>query len=824
MDTHMPPRQKLVVVGNGMAGMRTVDELLKRAPLKYDITVFGAEPHVNYDRIMLSSVLAGEKDLEQIVINPRSWYDENGIDLIVGDAVVAIDTAARTVTSAAGRVVAYDKLLLATGSRPIAPPVPGLDLPGVCAFRDIADVNTMIQASEQHSRAIVIGGGLLGLEAANGLLRRGMQVAVVHLMGTLMERQLDKAAAELLQRELDERGMNFFTNGQTEAIFGDGRVQGVRLADGREIPGDLVVLAIGIRPNVDLAKAAGLAINRGVEVGDDMRTSVPEIFAVGECVEHRGKTYGLVAPLWDMAKVCADHLAREDAVSDYVPAAMATRLKVTGIDLFSAGDFIGDETTEEVVFRDAARNTYKRLVLRDDTLVGAVLYGDAQDGGWYFQLLREGKPLGSLRDTVIFGQAFGNLAAGAPTADPTVAVAALPDAAEICGCNGVCKGKILGAIAEHGLTTPEGVRARTKASASCGSCTPQVEQLLTLALGDGYAAKPAGEKPMCKCTSHSHDQVRRAITGQALRTMPEVMGALGWTTPDGCHVCRPALNFYLLVAWPGEYVDDQQSRFVNERMHANIQKDGTYSVIPRMWGGLTTADELRAIADVVDKYAIPTVKVTGGQRIDLLGVKREQLPHVWKDLNDAGMVSGHAYGKALRTVKTCVGSEWCRFGTQDSTGMGVKLERMTWGSWHAHKVKLAVSGCPRNCAEATIKDFGVVAVDSGWELHVGGNGGIHVRATDLLCKVTTEEEVLEYCGAYLQLYREEARYLERTAPWLERVGLAHVKARVVEDEAGRRALHAKFLHAQTFSQNDPWAERAPGADAAAPFRTLATVE
>ncbi|MEA1652720.1 nitrite reductase large subunit NirB [Nitrospirillum sp. BR 11164] len=823
MDTHMPPRQKLVVVGNGMAGMRTVDELLKRNPLKYDITVFGAEPHVNYDRIMLSSVLAGEKDLEQIVINPRSWYEENGIELITGDAVTAIDTAARTVTSASGRVVAYDKVLLATGSRPIAPPVPGLDLPGVCAFRDIADVNTMIAASQTHKRAIVIGGGLLGLEAANGLLRRGMQVAVVHLMGTLMERQLDKAAAELLQRELDERGMNFFTNGQTEEIFGDGRVQGVRLADGREIPGDLVVLAIGIRPNIDLARAAGLAINRGIEVGDDMRTSVPDIFAVGECVEHRGKTYGLVAPLWDMAKVCADHLAREEATSDYVPAAMATRLKVTGIDVFSAGDFIGDETTEEVVFRDAARNTYKRLVLRDDKLVGAVLYGDAQDGGWYFQLLREDKPLGELRDTLIFGQAFASLAAGAPAADPTAAVAALPEEAEICGCNGVCKGKIMGAIAEHGLTTLEGVRARTKASASCGSCTPQVEQLLALSLGDGYA-KPTGEKPLCKCTTHSHDQVRHAIVTQGLRTMPAVMSSLGWATPDGCHVCRPALNFYLLVAWPGEYQDDQQSRFVNERNHANIQKDGTYSVVPRMWGGLTTADELRAIADVVDKYAIPTVKVTGGQRIDLLGVTREQLPHVWKDLNDAGMVSGHAYGKALRTVKTCVGSEWCRFGTQDSTGMGVKLERMTWGSWHAHKVKLAVSGCPRNCAEATIKDFGVVAVDSGWELHVGGNGGIHVRVTDLLCKVTTEEEVLEYCGAYLQLYREESRYLERTAPWIERVGLQHVKDRIVEDEAGRKALYAKFLYAQKFSQDDPWAERAPGKAAAAPFRTLATVE
>jgi nitrite reductase (NADH) large subunit len=400
---------------------------------------------------------------------------------------------------------------------------------------------------------------------------------------------------------------------------------------------------------------------------------------------------------------------------------------------------------------------------------------------------------------VIFGQ---NVAG----ADPSAAIAALPDEAEICGCNGVCKGKITGAIAARGLTTLDAVRAHTKASSSCGSCTTQVEALLALSLGGAYA-KPQGEKPMCRCTGLDHDSVRREILAQRLKTIPEVQQALGWATPDGCHSCRPALNYYLLCAWPGSYRDDPQSRFVNERMHANIQKDGTYSVVPRMWGGVTSAKELRAIADVVDRYQIPTVKVTGGQRIDLLGVKKEQLPDVWRDLNAAGMVSGHAYGKALRTVKTCVGSEWCRFGTQDSTAMGIALERMTWGSWHPHKVKLAVSGCPRNCAEATIKDFGVIAVESGWELHVGGNGGIKVRATDFLCKVSTEALVLEYCAAFLQLYREEARYLERTAPWVERVGMEHIRRRVVEDEASRKALEQRFLFAQRFAQVDPWAER-----------------
>ena len=822
MDMNSPQRRRLVVVGNGMAGMRTVEELLKRAPLRYDITVFGAEPHPNYDRIALSSVLAGEKTLDGIVINSREWYAANGIRLIAGDPVVAIDRAARTVTSAAGVTVGYDRLLLATGSKPLAPPIPGLGLPGTCAFRDIADVETMLEAARSHRRAVVIGGGLLGLEAAWGLKRRGMGVALVHLMPTLMERQLDATAGTLLQRDLDRRGIAFFTNGQTEEITGTDRATGVKLADGREIEADLVVVAIGIRPNIDLARAADLPVNRGIVVDDGLRTADPDIFAVGECIEHRGQLFGLVAPIWEQAKVCAARLAGEED-ADYATPPLSTRLKITGIDVFSAGALAAaDAADEEITFQDVARGVYRKLVLREDRVVGAVMYGDVADAGWYFQLLREGTDVAPLRDTLILGRAVTMAAAGAAVPDPSAAVAGLPDAAEICGCNGVCKGTITAAIRDLKLTTLDQVRAHTKASASCGSCTGQVEGLLALALGAEFA-QPAGEKPMCKCTAHGHDAVRKAILTEGLKTIPQVMNRLGWTKPEGCASCRPALNYYLLCAWPGEYVDDARSRFVNERMHANIQKDGTYSVVPRMWGGLTNAKELRAIADVVEKYAIPEVKVTGGQRIDLFGVKREQLPHVWRDLNAAGMVSGHAYAKGLRTVKTCVGSTWCRFGTQDSTGMGVALEKMTWGSWHPHKVKMAVSGCPRNCAEATIKDFGVVAVDSGWELSVGGNGGIHVRATDFLCKVATPEEVLEYCGAFLQLYREEARYLERTAPWVERVGIDYVRRRVVEDAVGRRALHARFLHAQQFAQVDPWAERAAGADAPA-FATLVPAE
>ncbi|CAO3425748.1 nitrite reductase large subunit NirB [Azospirillum doebereinerae] len=803
-DSHVTGdrKERLIVVGNGMAGMRTVEELLAKAPGRYDITVFGAEPHPNYNRIMLSPVLAGEKTFDQIVLNSRAWYEENGITLLTGEPVESIDRKARTVTSMAGRVLGYDRLLLATGSMPFIIPVPGSTLPGVVGFRDLADVDTMLAAAAKGGRAVVIGGGLLGLEAANGLRVKGMEVTVIHLMPTLMERQLDPSAGTLLQRELERRGIEVLTGADTAEILGGARVEAVRLKDGRELPADLVVMAVGIRPNMALGKAAGLDCGRGIRVDDAMRTSDPAVFAVGECVEHRGQTYGLVAPLFEMAKVLASALVEEEGVG-YAGSVTSTKLKVTGVDVFSAGDFSGGEGTEDIVFRDAARGVYKRLVLKDGRLLGAVLYGDTKDGGWYFSLLKDGAELGAERDTMIFGQGFG----GADSANPKAAVAALPDSAEICGCNGVCKGTIVKAITDKGLTSLDEVRAHTKASASCGTCTGTVETLLAVTLGDAFKAAPT-VKPMCKCTGHSHDAVRAAIVAQDLRTMPDVFQALEWTTPNGCASCRPALNYYLLCAWPGEYRDDYQSRYINERAHANIQKDGTYSVVPRMWGGLTTASELRAIADVVDKFAIPTVKVTGGQRIDLFGVKKEDLPAVWADLNAAGMVSGHAYAKGLRTVKTCVGSEWCRFGTQDSTGLGVKLERLTWGTWTPHKVKLAVSGCPRNCAEATIKDLGVVCVDSGYELHVGGNGGLHVRACDFLVKVATEEEVFEYTGAFMQLYREEARYLERTAPWIERVGLDHVKAVLVDDPEGRRALNARFVFSQTFSQDDPWAERA----------------
>ncbi len=825
-------KQKLVLVGNGMAGVRTIEELLKLAPERYEITVFGAEPHPNYNRIMLSPVLAGEKTLGDIVLNDRAWYADNGIRLVTGDPVVAIDRRRRCVTSAAGLVADYDRLLLATGSTPFMIPVPGHDLPGVMAYRDIADVETMLERARGGGRAVVIGGGLLGLEAAYGLLRQGMDVTVVHLPDSLLERQLDRPAAALLKGSLETRGLRFLMDSQTVAIQGEGKASGLVLkpaggaqgpgfaawaeqfapgevaGDAAEVAADLVVMAVGIRPNTDLARQAGLHCERGVVVDDTLQTFDPRVYAVGECVQHRGQCYGLVAPLFEQARVAANHLA-ELGISRYGGSVTSTKLKVTGVDLFSAGEFVEGEGDETLVLQDPAMGVYKKLVIRDNRVKGAVLYGDTLDGSWYFKLLREGTDISAYRGTLLFGQHdLGDAGHG----DPGASVMALPADAEICGCNGVCKGEILDAIGRKGLFTLEEVRAHTKASSSCGSCTGLVEALLAGTVGEGYDRKPS-KKPLCGCTEHSHDEVIAAIRDGGLKSMRAVFDSLEWKTPDGCASCRPALNYYLLVRWPGEYQDDAQSRFINERAHGNIQKDGTYSVVPRMFGGLCTADELRAIADVADKYQVPEMKVTGGQRIDLFGLKKEDLPAVWADLSAAGFVSGHAYGKALRTVKTCAGKKWCRFGTQDSTDLGVKLEKMTWGSWMPHKFKMAVSGCPRNCAEATIKDFGVVCVDSGYELHVGGNGGIKVRVTDLLCKVGTEAEVLECCAAFIQLYREEAHYLERTAPWVERVGLNYVKQCMVDDAENRAALYQRFLHSQRFAQVDPWKARAEGAQA-----------
>ena len=791
-------RKHLVVIGAGMASGRLLEHLIDTDPEAYDVTLFNAEPRGCYNRIMLSPVLSGEKSFAEIVTHDDDWYAERGVTCRFGERVVEIDRDRKVVIGEKGEV-AYDKLVIATGSSPFIIPVPGKDLPGVVAYRDLEDTNAMIDASgTPGGRAVVIGGGLLGLEAAAGLRLRGMEVTVLHLMGHLMERQLDASAGHLLKADLERRGIQVLTEASTAEITGDGKVEMVKLADGTELPADIVVMAVGIRPETTVAKAAGLDVNRGMLVNAQMESPTdPDVYGLGECVEFDGNIFGLVAPLYDQAKVLARTLLGEDDVFNVKQ--LSTKLKVTGCDLFSAGDFNDGDGREDIVFRDPARGVYKRLVIEDDRLIGAVFYGDTADSNWYFGLIQSGDDISENRDTLIFGPAFQ----GGAQVDPLAAVAALPDEAEICGCNGVCKGDIVAAI-EGGAEDLGAVRAVPKARGSCGTCTGLVEQVLAVTLGDG--CKMPAAQPMCGCTDLTHEDVRRLIKSQELKSMPAVWQAGAWKTPDGCHSCRPALNFYLLADWPVEYRDDPQSRFINERKHANIQKDGTFSVMPRMWGGITTPDELRAIADAADKYAVPTVKVTGGQRIDLLGVKGEDLPAIWDDLNRAGMVSGHAYSKGLRTVKTCVGTDHCRFGTQDSTGLGIKLEKALWGSWTPHKVKLAVSGCPRNCAEATCKDVGIVCVDSGYQVGVAGAAGMDLKETERLADAKTEEDAIALTIAFIQLYRENAKYLDRPYKWVAKVGLDWVKERVVDDLEERQRLIDAFALSQSVYQKDPWAE------------------
>ncbi|CAF1835040.1 NADPH-nitrite reductase [Bacillus subtilis] len=782
-------KKQLVLVGNGMAGVRAIEEILSVAKDEFQITIFGAEPHPNYNRILLSKVLQGDTDIKDITLNDWDWYEENNIQLYTNETVIKVDTENKTVITDADRIQPYDELILATGSVPFILPIPGADKKGVTAFRDIKDTDTMLAASKQYKKAAVIGGGLLGLEAARGLLNLGMDVSVIHLAPFLMERQLDATAGRLLQNELEKQGMTFLLEKQTEEIVGDDRVEGLRFKDGTSIEADLVVMAVGIRPNTTLGAESGIPVNRGIIVNDYMQTEIPHIYAVGECAEHRGIAYGLVAPLYEQAKVLAKHMCGIET-KPYEGSVLSTQLKVSGVEVFSAGDFNESEEKKAIKVFDEQDGIYKKIVLRGNQIVGAVLFGDSSEGNRLFSMIQKEADISETSKISIL-QPLSQEAG-------TSITAAMSDDEIICGCNGVSKGAIIQAIQEKGCSSTDEIKACTGASRSCGGCKPLIEEILQHTLGSDFDAS-AQKEAICGCTTLSRDEVVEEIKAKGLSHTREVMNVLGWKTPEGCSKCRPALNYYLGMINPTKYEDDRTSRFVNERMHANIQKDGTYSVVPRMYGGVTNSTDLRKIADVVDKYEIPLVKMTGGQRIDLIGVKKEDLPKVWEDLD---MPSGYAYGKTLRTVKTCVGEQFCRFGTQDSMALGIALEKKFEGLNTPHKVKMAVSACPRNCAESGIKDLGVVGIDGGWELYVGGNGGTHLRAGDLLMKVKTNEEVLEYAGAYLQYYRETANYLERTSAWLERVGLSHVQS-VLNDPEKRQELNGRMN--ETLSvHKDPW--------------------
>ncbi|CDQ20740.1 nitrite reductase large subunit NirB [Halobacillus karajensis] len=779
-------KQKLILIGNGMAGIRTLEEVLKLEPDTFDITVFGKEPYPNYNRIELSKVLQGDTSVSDITLNEWHWYEDNNIRLYPGETVTRIDKEQKIVYTDKDREESYDQLIIATGSDPVILPLPGIDKEGVTAFRDIKDCEKMVDYSKKYKKAAVIGGGLLGLEAARGLLNLGMEVDVIHLCDSLMERQLDKEAGTLLKEELEEQGMHFLLEKQTSEILGNDHVSGLRFNDGEEIEADLIVMAVGIKPNVALAKESGIEVNRGIVVNDYLETNDPNIFSVGECAEHREMVYGLVAPLYQQAQVLAKRICGMGG-DGYKGSVLSTQLKVSGVDVFSTGQIMENEHTKAIKVFDDWRGVYKKIVVEQGKITGAVLFGDTGDGNRLLNLIKKGADVEEYTDT------DQNQEAGAGL------VADMPDDELICGCNGVTKGTIIEAIETQGLNSVEQVKGCTNASRSCGTCKSLVSDLLEYTLGEEYDENQ--KETVCGCTTLSKDEVIAEIKEKGMTNTREVMNVLGWKNEEGCAKCKPALNYYLGMLYPTEYEDERESRFVNERLHANIQKDGTFGVIPRMYGGVTNAQDLRKIADVAEKYDVGMIKLTGGQRINLLGVNKQDLPNIWEELD---MPSGHAYAKGLRTVKTCVGSEFCRFGTQDSTGLGIRLEKKFEGLSGPHKLKMGVSACPRNCAEGGVKDVGVVGLEGVWEIYVGGNGGTDLRQADLLCKVETGDEVLEWVGAFLQYYRETANYLDRTSVWVEKMGIEHIRE-VVGNKEKRDELNERMDLALSAIQ-EPWSE------------------
>jgi len=791
--------ERLVVIGNGMAGARFVEELLARNGRDYfEIVMFGDEPYGNYNRILLSGVLAGSHEPKDIFLNPLQWYSDNGIKLHAGVRVESIDRAARLVFGTDGVIEHYDRLLFATGAKPFIPPIQNLGSEsggrfkeGIFLFRTLDDSLQIMRHAKHARKALVIGGGLLGLEAARGLLNRGLEVHVVELMPHPMAVQLDPPAGSVLRATLEGMGIRFHLGKSVAAAMGNGHVEGVTFSDGAAESCEMLVISAGIRPNVDIAKAAGLAVGRGIMVGDDLAcTNDPSIYAIGECAEHRGQTYGLVAPCWEQGQILADRLTRARADAVYAGSSIWTKLKIMGVDLVVLGKKEpADEKDEVVTYADPRRGIYKKVIVREGRLTGAILLGDSITAPRLLQAFHKAEPIPENPAELLF--ALTSAATQTSAADA-------PDSLQVCNCNGVSKGKIMEHV-KAGCKTLKSVCESTRAGTGCGSCKPLVQEIFEAACG-GTAVEDPSIHYYVPGVPLAKPELVAKIKELRLRSVSAVFSALANGKEDV--KSKIGLASLLKTIWGKDYLDERDARFINDRVHANIQKDATFSVVPRIYGGVTTPQQLRTIAEVAERYQVPMVKITGGQRIDLLGVRKEQLPAIW---NDLGMPSGHAYTKAVRTVKTCVGEEFCRYGVGDSTGLGIKIEQKFQGMEAPHKIKMAASGCPRNCAESMVKDVGVVAVEGGrWEIYVGGAAGSRVRKGDVLCTVDSHDEVLKYVGRFIQYYRENGKYLERTYDFVERVGIEKVRRVLIQDSEGICARLDAEIERAAQAFEDPW--------------------
>lgn len=805
-------RKKLVVIGNGMAGARVVEEILQRAPEMFDIVMFGAEPYGNYNRILLSNVLNQSQKPQEIFINPLAWYVENGVFLHAGVKAVKIDTARRCVVGyplpvavnpydfsdgLSNKEVAvsesYDYLIIATGSRPFVPPMEGHSLPGVFLFRTIDDCARIADFAGGCRKAAVIGGGLLGLEAARGLLTHNMEVTVVEAAGQLMSIQLDDESGQMLKRTIEAMGISVALNKRTQRIRQEnGKITGLEFQDGTAIDADMVVISAGIRPITEIAQVSGITVNKGIICNDKMQTNVPEIFALGECVEHRGKIYGLVDPIWEQARVLADVITETNSEARYEGSKTATKLKVMGVELASMGAKDTEKPTDEVVvYRELKRNIYKKLIIRDEKILGAILLGDTEYADPLMRMFGAGHTIPENRAELLFGTVEGNALVNASD---------LPDNAQICNCNGVCKKTIVSAIQNDNCTSVSAVGAKTKAGKGCGSCRSMIAQIIESCLGK-VSYDPA-EHYYVPGVALEKSQLVAQVRAKNLKSVSAVFAALadGKEDPDS----KSGLASLLKTIWAGQYEDERDARFINDRVHANIQKDGTFSVVPRIYAGVTTPDELMRIAQAAVKYQVKMVKFTGGQRIDLLGVQKADLPAIWKDLR---MPSGHAYTKAFRTCKSCVGTDFCRYGLGDAIKLAQEIEYRFQGIESPHKMKLATAGCPRNCSEAYVKDIGAVAIGEGkWEIYVGGAAGGTIRKGDLLYTATGHPETIRFIGRFMQYYREHGKYLERTYGFVERIGIDVLKGILVEDSLGICTQLDERIQETVDAYKDPWKE------------------
>ncbi|WFA16584.1 NAD(P)/FAD-dependent oxidoreductase [Paenibacillus mucilaginosus] len=742
-------KPRIVLVGGGMAGVRCLEEILKLAPGRFDMTVIGSEIHPNYNRILLSKVLQGDTRVEDITLNSREWFEANGIRLITGETVVQADTKRRRILTDKGRTAEYDYLILATGSLPFMLPIPGAAKQGVTAFRDIEDCRRMIEAAKTCRKAVVIGGGLLGLEAARGLLNLGMEVDVVHLNPYLMERQLDPTASRMLKKELEGQGMRFLLEKSSQEILGSERVTGLKFTDGTQTAADLIVMAVGVRPNVGLAKDSGIETGRGILVNDYMETGTPGVYAVGECAEHRGIVYGLVAPLYEQGKVLAQRICGTASEEEgYQGSILATQLKVSGVEVFSAGDIADTDETESLQHYDGIRGVYRKIWVRGRRITGAVLYGDASEGTKLLGYIKQGADVSVLEEKP----------AGAAEGAQDAYLCAMADSETVCSCNGVTKGSIVRAVREQGLETFEEVRSCTKASSSCGGCKPLVSALLayTLANAEGPGAEA---EPVCGCTDLSREALREAVTAQTWTSAAEAMQALGWRTPDGCADCRPAVRYYAGLGQPA----------AAEVPAAGRLADGTYAVIPRLYGGQAGAKELRRIAEAMERHGIPRAKLSGDGQLQLLGVPAAKVREVASDLKLPTVVS--ASGLAVGSVTSCTGLGHDPSAMQDSAGMAAGLEEAVEGLQLPARVRIAVSGSPLHRAETLTRDLGLAGTPDGWEIYVGGSAQAQVKGGQLLCTESSGERAVEIAAAFLQWYREEAYYGETAGEWVDRVGL-----------------------------------------------------